>query len=307
MREDPESVDALRTRHYNATLARIERSSSALWILRVRPDRGALTFKPGQYTTLGLGSWEPRLEGTQPEPPAPPRLLKRAYSFSHPVLGRDGSGLALPQELDFHEFYVTLVKQGAAGRPPAFTPRLFARGEGDRLHVGERATGNYTLDPVRPGEDVIFAATGTGEAPHNAMLWDLLRRGHGGRMVSIVCVRYAADLGYRCLHGRLQELFPAVRVFALTTREPGDQGRKMYIQDFVAGGELEKRLGWRLDPQSTHVYLCGNPAMIGLPKTAEGKTVFPRPRGMLEVLQERGFPVDFKRHARGRVHFEEYW
>ena len=42
---------------------------------------------------------------------------------------------------------------------------------------------------------MLFLATGTGEAPHNYMLWELLRRGHTGRILSACCVRYRRDLG----------------------------------------------------------------------------------------------------------------
>ena len=310
MPEALETADFLSAKHYNATLTRVVRSNPGLWIVRILPDRGRLQFIPGQYTTLGLGTWEPRVEGAQEETPAPgqrARLIQRAYSFSHPVLREDGARLLEPAEVDFHEFYITLVLQGSPARPPALTPRLFRLEEGRRLFVGERATGNYTLAPVRPDDDVVFAATGTGEAPHNAMIWELLRRGHRGRIVSIVCVRSAPDLGYRGLHERLAALFPHTRSFLLTTREPRDAGGKVYIQDFLASGELERQLGWDLDPRRTHVYLCGNPAMIGLPRLHEGKPVYPQPRGMFEVLETRGFPADYKKHALGRIHFEEYW
>jgi ferredoxin--NADP+ reductase len=302
--------DALRAKLYNATLTRIVRCDPALWILRVRPDRGPVPFKPGQYTTLGLGYWEPRVEGAQEETLAPgqtEKLVQRAYSFSHAVLDDDGARLLDPRTFDTHEFYVTLVLQGSPARPPALTPRLFKLGEGDRLFIGEKVTGQYTLDPVGPEDDVLFCATGTGEAPHNAMIWELLRRGHRGRIASLICVRYLADLGYRRLHERLPALYAKVRFFALTTREPQNLGRKVYIQEFIDSGALERELGWKFEPERTHVYLCGNPAMIGLPKVQEGRVVYPTPRGMFEVLESRGFTANYKKHALSRIHFEEYW
>ena len=67
--------------------------------------------------------------------------------------------------------------------------------EGDRLFLGEKITGHFTLDPVQPDDTVVFLATGTGEAPHNYMLWELLRRGHRGRILSACCVRYRQGPG----------------------------------------------------------------------------------------------------------------
>jgi ferredoxin--NADP+ reductase len=304
------STDSGAARQYNATLARIERCAPGLWILRVRPDRGLVEHEPGQYTTLGLGLWEPRVEGAQPESLDEEdrrRLVQRAFSFSHPVLDPEGGRLLRPEELEAHEFYVTLVLQGSPQRPPALTPRLFRLEEGARLFTGGRATGRYTLEPVGVDDDVLFAATGTGEAPHLAMIWDLLRRGHRGRIVSVVCVRHRADLGYRRLHERLPALFPGVRMFDLTTREPENAGRKMYIQEFIESGALERELGWRFEADRAHAFLCGNPAMIGIPKGSGGAVAFPQPRGVFEILAGRGFAYDARRHPLGRIHFEEYW
>ena len=95
---------------------------------------------------------------------------------------------------------------------PALTPRLFMLEEGDRINIGEKITGHYTLDPVKPGDTVVFLGTGTGEAPHNYMLWDLLRRGHTGKILLACCVRYRRDLGY------LRHARPLMRPVSRTTR-----------------------------------------------------------------------------------------
>ena len=56
-------VEQLRATHYNAQIIDIVPSSDDLMVLRVRPDRGIPHFLAGQYTVLGLGDWEPRVEG----------------------------------------------------------------------------------------------------------------------------------------------------------------------------------------------------------------------------------------------------
>ena len=57
--------------------------------------------------------------------------------------------------------------------------------------------------------------------------------------------------------------YPNYTYLPLTTRENPGQS-KVYIQDLIQSGELEERLGQKLDPDKTHVFLCGNPKMIGL-------------------------------------------
>jgi ferredoxin--NADP+ reductase len=196
---------------------------------------------------------------------------------------------------------------------PALTPRLFALAPGDRLFLGPHAHGQYTLDSVREGDNVVFVATGTGEAPHNAMTADLLSRGHRGRIVSVICVRNERDLAYLPTHLRLEQVCSNYRYLTLTTREPcnldptrRDYVGKCYLQDYFAKGRFEETSDLRLDPACTHVFLCGNPAMIGAPQHAHALRFYPRPTGMFEILEGRGFRLD-EPHHRGNIHLEKYW
>ena len=67
-------------------------------------------------------------------------------------------------------------------------------GEGDRLFIGRKFTGHYTLEGVKPADNIVFLSTGTGEAPQNAMIAELFRREHEGRILDVVCVRFKTDL-----------------------------------------------------------------------------------------------------------------
>jgi ferredoxin--NADP+ reductase len=303
----PDQIAELRRRRYNATVIYLRKPNPGLMVFRVQPDFPVPEHQPGQYGSLGLGLWEPRFPGSQPEDlreADEARIVLRAYSLSHPILLADR--LAPPQS-EWLEFYVVLLQQAPEGnRPPGLTPRLFMLREGERLKLGERITGTFTLEGVADTDTVIFLSTGTGEAPHNYMLWELLRRGHRGRILSACCVRLQRDLGYLETHQRLMSLYPNYTYLSLTTREPGTAGRKVYLQDLVASGQLEQTLGQALDPASTQVFLCGNPAMIGAPEIAAGERAYPQPPGVIEVLERRGFRCDHGQQ-RGNVHFEKFW
>jgi ferredoxin/flavodoxin---NADP+ reductase len=307
-----EQIAQWRSQSYNATVVRLIRHHSDLIIMRVRPDYPLPVHKAGQYSTLGLGYWEPRHDGCQPETILEkdlPKVVKRAYSISCSVLD-DGGALLDRTNADWLEFYIVLVRDSNKEKPPALTPRLFTLNEGSRLFLGEKIAGHFTLDPVQPGDTVLFLSTGTGEAPHNYMLWELLRRGHQGRMLAACCVRYKRDLGYLAIQEELVRRYPNYTYLPLTTREADTVGHKVYIQDLITSGQLEERLGQALDPTRTHVYLCGNPAMIGVPSRdlPSGELVYPRPLGVVEVLERRGFQADRPRaRIMGNVHFEEYW
>lgn len=303
-------VAALRAKHYNATIGRLERPHADLMILRVVPDFPIPVHKPGQYTTLGLGYWEKPAEGlTVPAAADPTRLLRRSYSISHPMVDAQGDAYP-PGQPPGLEFYLVLVRNTGSGDAGELTSRLVALNAGDRLHLGERIAGHYTTEGARPTDTVLFLSTGTGEAPHNYMIWDLVRRGHQGLIVAVCCVRYRRDLGYLGTYQRLAAKHGNVHYLPLTTRDVDPAQPKRYIQDLLRDGELERQIGAKLDPERTHVYLCGNPAMIGVPTIDRATRVktYPTPMGVCEVLEQRGFVAD---HAglkiKGNIHFEEYW
>ena len=308
----PEQIADLRRLKYNATVERLLKVHSDLLIMGVRPDYPLNPHKPGQYTALGLGYWEPRYPGSGEEdlqPADQTKLARRSYSISCSIL--DEQGRLLDREgVNWLEFYIVLVRETEKAIPPALTPRLFLLREGDRLFMGEKITGNFTLDPVRPEDTVLFLATGTGEAPHNYMLWELLRRGHGGRILSACCVRYRRDLGYHAIHDELMRRYPQYTYWPLTTREPESIDHKVYIQDLITSGQLEEHLGQALNPDRTHVFLCGNPRMIGVPvrDRETGARHYPQPTGVIELLEKRGFQTDQPSlKIKGNLHYEEYW
>ncbi|MGH8916620.1 MAG: ferredoxin--NADP reductase [Acidimicrobiia bacterium] len=301
---DEEDFERLRQEHYNATLTHIRPHNEELWVMRVAPDQPIDAFQPGQYTTLALGYWEPRSDHVAEElGDQEKKLARRSYSVSSSIV--DESGELTPAHSEDVEFYIVKVKPGQE-EIPALTPRLFLKGVGDRLFMGRKFTGRYTLEGVGPTDSIVFLSTGTGEAPQNAMTAELLRRGHRGQILNAVTVRYRDDLGYTEQQAVVSNRYPNYTYLPLTTREKENLGNKVYIQDLLESGRLEKELGAPLDPANTHVFLCGNPSMIGLPKWTDDELIFPETLGVCQQLHDRGFTIDHGK-TRGNVHYEEYW
>jgi ferredoxin--NADP+ reductase len=310
-----EEITDLRRKNYNATVEWMVRIHDELMRIRVVPDVPRPPYRPGQYTTLAMGNWEPRVPGCQEEhlsAEALTRVTRRAYSISCPILA-DGGELLDLNRADWFEFYIVLMRESEKEPPPALTPRLFMLLTGDRLYLGEKIVGTFMLRPMAPDDTVLFLATGTGEAPHNYMIWELLRQGHCGPILAACCVRYRQDLAYLATHEELMRRYPNYTYLPLTTRELAPGSHKVYIQDLIVHGTLEERLGQPLDPKRTHVYLCGNPAMIGIPRKdpQTGQRVYPEPLGVIEVLERRGFRADAagEKHTdvAHNVHYEKYW
>lgn len=325
---DVAEITQLREVHYNAVVAERIDVHADLAKFRVVPDAGVPEFEPGQYVALGLGYWEPRIVGAQEEIlPVKQywKLVRRAYSISCPLLNDEGA-LQSTAEAPFLEFYVTLIRQAAEA--PALTPRLFALQAGDRLHMNPRIVGSYTLSGISPADTVVFIGTGTGEAPHNAMAAKLLAGGHRGNILVATCVRHWADLGYLQQHRRLEELYPNYRYLFLTTRQtaPLPQNDAGYLgnerlQAAYQSGRLQAAAQLDFNPRTTHVFLCGNPQMIGIHRPSEPPPAEP---GMLQLLEADGFrsvhsntsqavegSVEGVGHSVGQgpgtVRFEKYW
>lgn len=299
------AIDELREENYNAVITHFEPTHSDLWVLRVRPDHGDTSYLPGQYASLGLGYWEDRIDdaidvGLDAKWD---KLIRRSYSISSRMFDEFGY-LTDEGGLDELEFYIVLVAP-TPDNVPALTPRLALKRPGDRIYLGPKVAGRYTLAAVQdPTSTVVFLSTGTGEAPHNAMAIELLRKGHTGPIVAAVTVRQWRDLGYLEKHRELETRYPNYHYVPLPTRE--SDVPKRYIQDLITEDIFGNEHGVTLDPDNTHVFLCGNPAMIGLPEEVDGEERFPAVTGVVELLSERGFTLD-RRRSPGNIHYEEYW
>jgi ferredoxin--NADP+ reductase len=267
------------TSELNATVTRRDEINHGLLVMQVTPDQELPPFKAGQYTVLGLPGSAPRSAYAEPEdPPADPdKLIKRAYSIASSSLqGR------------YLEFYVALVRTGA------LTPRLFAARTGDRIWMGSRVVGMFTLDDVPAGNHVVLVATGTGLAPYLSMLRSAYE--FDANRTTIVChaARVSWDLGYRTELEAMAARYPSFHYLPTidqNDRDPAWQGRVGFVNRLFEDGTIARHLGHDLDPAGTSVFLCGNPLMID---------------SIIELLAERGFT----RHTRqrpGSIFVEEYW
>ena len=300
-------LEALRREHYNATAVGLERPNDELLVLRVRPDQPIPAFDPGQWIAVGLGLWEPRVPGLPEEVVAPEdrvKLARRPFSISCAILAPGGERLLRVEEEDFYEICVAMQRAiPPGGRAAALPARLFALEESARLWVDERPGGRYTLSHIGPVDDAIFLSTATCEAPNNRMIWDLLRRGHTGRIGAVHGTRWRSDQVYSAVHERLMKMYPNYRYVAVTTREPGAPSE--HLQELLLSGALEERVGFELDARRCHVFLCGNPGMVGAPRLQDGRLVYPQPPGIVQLLEERGFHCAPQEH-RVNIHFERY-
>ena len=263
----------------NATVTRRDEINHGLLVLQVKPDEPLPPFKPGQYTVLGLpGSATRSGYAEVEEPPADPdKIIKRAYSIASSSL-----------EGKYLEFYVALVRTGA------LTPRLFAAQVGDRIWLGMRIVGMFTLDDVAPDNHLIFVATGTGLAPYLSMLRSAYE--FNADRTTVVChgSRVSWDLGYRSELEGMAARYPNFHYLPIIDEKDRDtqwQGDVGFVNRYVEEGTIAKLIGHELDPTNTSVFMCGNPLMVD---------------SMMALLGAYGFTKHTRRQP-GSLFAEEYW
>jgi ferredoxin/flavodoxin---NADP+ reductase len=274
--------------------------------MRVAPDKLPFEFRAGQYVVLGLKASEPRVEEAEAEAPMvtaeassegtaesraavgeqaaavakaaadPERMIRRAYSIA-----------SESRSDEFLEFYLTLVLSGE------LTPRLFDLKLQDRLYVGPKAVGVFTLAKA-PDKHILMIGTGTGLAPYMSMLRSELDCGGKREFVIVHGSRYSWDLGYRTeLTGLARHCnnFHYMPVITRPQEDPSWKGRSGYLQNVIASGAVEEETGLPLTPEFFDIFLCGNPGMI---------------ESIIHWAEARGFTRD-KGHDIGTLHTEEYW
>ena len=308
---DLNEAQSIRAEKYNATLTGLRFSTPTHRIIRIRPDAGLAPRLPGQYIGMGLGAWEPKAAGAGNAALSEDQsqeLIVRHYSFSHPMLDEETGELIKADSEDEYEFFISMTAGANEGEELQLTPRLMSLAVGDRVYIEREAAGEYTLNSVQPDADVVFAATGTGQSAHNAMAWQLLHSGHRGRIATISCTRHAADQAYGDDHRSLGEQLENYSYLSLVTREHSSGALMCRIQSLFSEGGLQENLGWSPRPESSHVFLCGNPAMIGAPvRDRVARKMKPQPGGMVELLTNLGFshkPVDGRP---ANINYERFW
>jgi ferredoxin--NADP+ reductase len=303
---------------YNATVSSRVEVAPGLIILRVAPDKWPVDFKSGQYVVLGLKASEQRIDESEVEAPSvvagPAESPALAASVAAVVAGTEESQAAVAAQAssvavaaadpdrmirraysiasesradEYLEFYLTVVMSGE------LTPRLFNLKIRDRLYVGPKAVGVFTLDKA-PGKHILMVGTGTGLAPYMSMLRSELVCNGSRHFVVIHGARFSWDLGYRTELTGLARHCRNFHYIPVITRPQEDvtwRGQSGYLQNLIASPAIEEETGLALTPENFDIFLCGNPGMI--------ETVI----GWAEA---RGFVRD-KGHDIGTLHTEEYW
>jgi ferredoxin--NADP+ reductase len=265
----------------NAIVSHKIEVAPGLIVLRVVPDGWPLPeFLPGQFAVLGLPPEAARCTTSDPDEgePKPGKLIRRAYSIASSSVSKE-----------YFEFYINLVHSGL------LTPRLFALKPGDRVWLGAKIAGLFTLEQAPADANVVLVATGTGLAPYMSMLRTNLAAGGGRRFAALLGARHSWDLGYHAEMMTMERLCDDFHYIPTISR-PDEEvvpwtGRVGYVQELWQQAAVDQAWGFPPTPTNSRVFLCGNPGMID---------------DMVELLAEDGFREHSRKHS-GQVFVERYW
>ncbi|WXL25133.1 ferredoxin--NADP reductase [Ectopseudomonas mendocina] len=247
------------------TLLEVNTLTPSLFTLRSTRDAG-FRFQAGQFARLGVS----KTDGSQ---------VWRAYSM-----------VSAPHD-DYLEFFSIVVPGGE------FTTELRRLQAGDDLLIEKQALGYLTLDRFADGCDLWLLASGTGLAPFLSILQGLELWQRFERVVLVYSARTAAELAYQPLiKGLMQQehLIEYAERFTyrpIVTREVVPECLHGRITDLLMNGELERSVGFRLEPERSRVMICGNPQMIDDTRA---------------LLKLRGLHLSLTRRP-GQVAVENYW
>jgi ferredoxin--NADP+ reductase len=267
----------------NAVVSKLHMVNSESMVLRVQPDGWELPeCKPGQFVVLALPGKAARvpypLSEMEIDRPDPDKLLKRAYSIA-----------SSSKQKNYLEFYITLIRSGG------LTPRLFALKEGDRIFMGKRVSGIFTLDDTPKDANLLFMGTGTGLAPYMSMIRTFLKSNMQRHFAVVHGARHSWDLGYRSELSMLANLVDSFSYIPVLSRPSQERlpwrGETGHVQDIWNRGLIAKEWGITPKPNNTHIFLCGNPNMIN---------------DTLAILKRDGFN-EHTRKKPGEVHVEKWW
>ena len=264
----------------NALVTAKKELSPRMMIMRVAADGWQMPeFEPGQFAVLGLPGSAARCRLSEPEsaPADPDKLIRRAYSVASSSLTRE-----------YMEFYINLVTSGT------LTPRLFALNVDDPLWISPKVSGMFTLDQVPEDQHVVMISTGTGLAPYMSMLSTQLLCGAPRHFAVLHGAYHSWDLGYRNELLTLQHLCSNL-TYVATIDRPQDEPVAWtdhigWVQDLWTKGVVAQAWGFQPTPANTHVFLCGNPAMI---------------ESMRELLFKEGFREHSPKEP-GEIHVEKF-
>lgn len=223
----------------NADILEIRKWSKSLFSLILNADISP--FQPGQFTKLAIKEKNIACKNKNEQ-----KKIQRAYSFVN-----------APSDKNL-EIYIVRIPNGKLSNI------LYNLKSGDNIFIKKNASGFFILDEIPSCETLWMFATGTGIGPYCSILQE------GGKNINkfkniilIHAVRYKNELIYLPLINKLYKKYSGkLKVQTIVSREKDINSLHGRIPILLENNTLEKKIGFKINYNNSHVMLCGNPHMV---------------------------------------------
>ena len=184
------------------------------------------------------------------------QYTKVSLSINDQEVARPYSFVNSPNE-DILEFYSVSVPNG-----PLSTAMQKLK-EGDNINIGPKGNGFLILNEIPITENIWMLATGTAIGPYLSILktkdsWTKFKK-----VVLVHAVRYEKELTYQDTIRDIKNQYGDRFIYiSYVSREETNTSLRGRIPKDIGNGVLEKEANIQMNPNNTHVMICGNPAML---------------------------------------------
>ena len=184
------------------------------------------------------------------------QYTKVSLSINDQEVARPYSFVNSPNE-DILEFYSVSVPNG-----PLSTAMQKLK-EGDNINIGPKGNGFLILNEIPVTENIWMLATGTAIGPYLSILktkdsWTKFKK-----VVLVHAVRFEKELTYQDTIRDIKDQYGDRFIYiSYVSREETNTSLRGRIPKDIGNGILEKKANIQMNPNNTHVMICGNPAML---------------------------------------------
>lgn len=243
-------------------ILKINRWSSTLFSLIL--DAAINPFQAGQFTRLALS------DNNNDK-----KKIQRAYSYVNS-----------PNDKNI-EIYIVRVLNGKLSN------LLYNLNTGDEIFIKKKSYGFFVLNEIPSCKILWMFATGTGIGPYLSILQEGKEITKFHTIVLTHAVRYYRELNYLPLMKKLYSQYNGkLKIQIILSREKKNTCLLGRIPSLLENQLLEKTVGFKMDAQTSHVMLCGNPNMI---------------KDTYSFLKNKKNMIKHSRRVKGNITMENYW
>ncbi|MXP67928.1 ferredoxin--NADP(+) reductase [Pantoea sp. Aalb] len=243
----------------NAKVKEIKNWTNTLFSLRLEAEIN--DFNAGQFAKIAQ-----EING---------KRIQRAYSYVN-----------APKD-SLLEFYIAKIPEGK------MSPYLHSLHAGDVVQISKNGFGFFVLSKIPDCNTLWMLATGTAIGPYLSILQQGDDLNRFNNIVLVHAVRYNTELSFLLLMKNLQQNYLGkLHIQTIVSREYSDYSLHGRIPQLIRNGKLERNIGLSIDPENSHVMLCGNPQMV---------------YDTHLLLKETRYMNQHLEHKPGHISSERYW